>query len=485
MGSHGERLEGWLAPVVYLSKNWISRIGVIVVTTATVLWLFLLPASFRGEFRHPYLGILAYLILPALFFLGLFLIPAGIFLHIRTERREGRYPVHYNPLTLQTPELRQLAMFIGITTLVNIAIGSQLTYRAITYMDSVAFCGQTCHTVMQPEYAAYQNSAHSRVECVACHIGPGASWFVQSKLSGIGQVFAVTFNTYPRPIPTPVRNLRPARETCEACHWPQKFGGDRLRIIDKYADDETNTLTKTVLLMRIGGGKGHPGIHGAHLGPGISIDYSPSDESRQTIPRVEYRNAATGSSAVYTAADAKPEALKSLTVRQMDCMDCHNRPTHTLQLPERAVDNAMTLGDISPTLPFIKKTAVAVLRKDYRSQSEAAVAIPAAIDKFYQSGSAAVYSARRADIERAGRAVLAIYDRNVFPNMRVTWGSYPNNLGHMDFPGCFRCHDGNHVAPDGKAVANDCNTCHQTLAMDEPSPKILSELGLANGTPAQ
>jgi hypothetical protein len=468
------RLRTWMYPVVYMSQNWISRVGVILVTTAAVLWLFLLPTSLRGEVQHPYIGILAFLILPGIFFAGLALIPLGMWLHIRVERKAGRYPLTYNPLTLQTPELRRLAWFVGVTTILNMAIGSQFSYRAVTYMDSVTFCGKTCHTVMQPEFAAYQGSPHSRVECVACHIGPGASWFVQSKLSGLGQVFAVAFNTYPRPIPAPVRNLRPARETCEACHWPQKFVQDRLEVIGKYADDEHNTLTRTVLLMRISGGGEHPGIHYAHLAPGVTIHYSPADESRQAIPRVEYHNSATGRSTVYNLADAKPGSLKNLPLRQMDCMDCHNRPTHTFQLPERAVDLAMEAGALSPALPFIKKTAVEALRKEYKSQAEAAAGITAAIQGFYQTGD-------HPTIDRAARAVVAIYDRNVFPQMHITWGSYPNNLGHMDFPGCFRCHDGNHVSPDGRSIPGDCETCHRTLAMDEPNPKILSELGLTGG----
>jgi hypothetical protein len=313
---------------------------------------------------------------------------------------------------------------------------------------------------------------------VAYHIGPGASWFVKSKLSGAGQLFAVAFNSYPRPIPTPVKNLRPARETCEACHWPQKFGEDRLRVISSYADDEANTLTKTVLLMRIGGGHGSPGIYGAHLGPGVSIQYSPADEGRQTIPRVEYRNSLTGRSAVYVAADAKPDALKNLPARQMDCMDCHNRPTHTFSLPERAMNKAMAAGEISPTLPFIKKKGTELLKGSYASQEQAEAAITAGLDKFYKESQPAVYSVRRGDISRSGKALVAIYDRNVFPQMKVTWGSYPNNLGHMDFPGCFRCHDDNHVAAGGKKIVQDCNTCHQMLAMDEPSPKILTDLGL-------
>jgi hypothetical protein len=473
MRTLGKLFQGWLSSLVYLSRNLISRIGVVVVTSATVLWLFLLPSTFRGEMQHPYIGILAFLLLPGFFFFGLALIPLGIWLHVRRERRAGRQPATYNPLTLRTPELRQLVWFVLLTTLANIVIGSQLTYHAVLYMDSVSFCGLTCHTVMQPEYTAYQNSPHSRVDCVACHIGPGASWFVRSKLSGIGQVFAVIFNTYPRPIPTPVRNLRPARETCEQCHWPQKFEQDRLNIINNYGDDEKNSLTKTVLLMRISGAGAHPGIHTAHLAPGVTISYYPSDESRQTIPRVEYRNSVTGRVSVFTASDAKPEALKNLPVREMDCMDCHDRPTHTFQLPGRAVDDAITAGAIPATLPFIKKTAVEVLRKDYKSQAEARQKITEAIEKFYGDA-----NPRRAEIARAAKAVVAIYDRNVFPHMRVTWGTYPNNLGHMDFPGCFRCHDGGHVTPSGEAIPNDCNTCHLTLAMDDPAPKILTELGL-------
>jgi hypothetical protein len=478
-------LRRWVYPIVYLSKNWISRIGVVLVTTAAVLWLFLLPTSVRGAYQHPYVGILAFLMLPGLFFLGLALIPLGIWLHMRGERKAGRYPLTYSPLTLRTPEVRQLVWFVGVTTLANIVIGSQLTYRAVTYMDSVTFCGKTCHTVMQPEYTAYQNSPHSRVECVACHIGPGASWFVKSKLSGLGQVVAVILNNYPRPIPVPVRNLRPARETCEACHWPQKFEQDRLKIIDNYADDENNTHTKTVLLMRISGSGPHPGIHYAHLAQGVSIYYNPSDESRQTIPRVEYRNSVTGASMVFTASGVKPETLKNLPTRLMDCMDCHDRPTHTFQLPDEAVNQALSAGAISPTLPFIKKTAVEILRKEYPTQGEAGTGIPAAIEKFYRTGNPAVWSSRRADVERAAKAVVAIYDRNVFPHMHVTWGTYPNNIGHMNFPGCFRCHDGSHVSPGGKWIPNDCDTCHVTLAMDEANPKILTQLGLTNGAPTQ
>ncbi|PWU06856.1 MAG: cytochrome C [Terriglobia bacterium] len=465
--------RNWLSPLIHLSNNWLSLSGVITVTTATVFWLFLLPTTLRGGTENPYVGILAFLALPLPFFVGLLLIPLGMWLKRRREGYPGVYPPDFPALTWSNPELRKLAYFVGATTLVNIVVASQLTYGAVNYMDSVNFCGQTCHSVMQPEFTAYQNSPHSKVECVKCHIGPGASWFVRSKLSGVGQVVAVTFDTYPRPIPTPVRNLRPARETCEACHWPQKYGEDRVRVIPKFADDEHNTQTKTVLLMKIGGGNGGVGIHGTHLGPGVTIRYAHSDEGRQNIPWVEYDG--PGGKRTYATKDAKTEGLP---VREMDCMDCHNRPTHTYELPERGIDRVMNAGQISPALPFAKKQAVEILKANYASREEAAQRIPETFARYYEKHYPDIWSQHRGEVTAAGQAVLQVWNRNVFPDMKVTWGAYPNNLGHTDFSGCFRCHDGSHSTKDGRSITQDCNACHSLLAMDEASPKVLSDLGV-------
>ncbi|MGD0500879.1 MAG: NapC/NirT family cytochrome c [Bryobacteraceae bacterium] len=466
---------GWLSPVILLSNNWISLTGVALVTTATVFWLFLLPTTLRGGTQSPYIGILAYLTVPAPFFLGLILIPVGILLRRRREGRTGIRPLDQG-IHWGNREVRRLVYFTGAATVINIAIASQLTYGAVNYMDSVTFCGKTCHNVMQPEYTAYQNSPHSRVECVKCHIGPGANWFVRSKLSGVGQVFAVAFDTYPRPIPTPVHNLRPARETCETCHWPEKYGEDRVRVISTFADDEKNTETKTVLLMKIGGGNNGVGIHGTHLGPGVLIRYGHSDEARQAIPWVQY-NSPDGKSVVYATPGAKPDGA-GLTIREMDCMDCHNRPSHTFDLPERAVDRDMNAGLISPALPFAKKEAVEILKAAYGSREQAAVQIPEAFAEFYRQAYPAVWAARQADVAASGQQILAIYDRNIFPEMHVTWGKYPNNIGHADFPGCWRCHDSNHTAKNGAVITQDCNACHNLLGVDEANPKVLTELGI-------
>jgi hypothetical protein len=469
---------------VYLSNNPISLIGVVLVTTAAVFLIALLPLLWSGAVRLPYGGILFFLGLPAIFFLGLALIPLGMWL----RRRRGDVPQSAPPLDLKNAEFRRLLFFIGVTTIINLIIAGQFSYGAVTYMDSVEFCGQTCHSVMAPEFTAYQNSPHSRVECVQCHIGPGAGWFVRSKLSGVRQVFAVTLNTYPRPIPTPVHNLRPARETCEACHWPQKYGGERLRVISNYAEDQANTLTKTVLMMHIGGGitRG-PGIHGVHLGKGVVMRYFPADESRQTIPMVE-RTEPNGKTIRYVAADAKPDDLKAASDeskwRTMDCMDCHNRPSHTYQLPERAMNESIAAGEIPAALPWVRKHGLEVLKASYSSRDDASERLPTALERVYREQHPDVYAAHKADIDAAGKGILAVYRRNVFPEMRVQWGSYPNNLGHTDFPGCFRCHDDNHASTDGAKVSQDCGSCHALLATDEPNPKVLADMGVTATTPA-
>jgi nitrate/TMAO reductase-like tetraheme cytochrome c subunit len=475
-------IRGWLAPYVYLANNWISLTGVVFVTSAAVLWLFLLPVMISGgDTENPYLNILTVMILPAAFFLGLVLIPAGQYLRFRRERRAGRYPGELPSIQLGSPAVRKLIIFLVVTTAANIVIGGQLAYRGVHYMESVSFCGTTCHKVMKPEYTAYQNSAHSRVACVQCHIGPGASWAVRSKIDGIRQVWAVMVNSYERPIPTPIEDLRPARETCEQCHWPQKFGAERLRVVDKFAEDEQNTRTRTVLLMRLGGGMAgpgmHQGIHGAHLGPGISIRYAHADERRQNLPWIGYENTVAGRKTEYVANDARAEDVRKLPVRLMDCMDCHTRPSHAFDMPDRALDRALADGHIDPKLPFIKKRALEVLKVDYASEQEAAAKIPAAIAAFYPGNESG---------RRAGEAVRAIWSRNIFPEMRIKWGTYPNNIGHTDFPGCFRCHDEKNVsvADKAKTMSQDCSTCHQLLAMDEPSPKILTDLGIEASAPA-
>ena len=479
--SKASRLLNFLSPLIYLSSNPVSLTGVVMTTAGAVSWFFLLPSLVRGSYGN-YLGILLMALL-AVFVGGLILIPLGIQFRRVRLRRQGLPPAQaLPPLTFESPELRRLLGFIAVTTFANVVIAGQLTYSAVNYMDSDRFCGQMCHTVMTPEFTAYRQSPHAHVACVECHIGPGASWFVKSKLSGMGQVIAVATHSYPEPIPSPVENLRPARETCEQCHWPQRFTGDRFVVHTEYSQDETNTALSTVLLMKIGGRtwRGTQGIHGAHLDENTRIEYLTTDAKRQVIPRVIY-TAANGQQTIYDAADVKltPQDLERDERRTMDCVDCHNRPTHIFQLPEKALDEAMFSGQISPHLPFVKKQALAALKKDYPDGATAVREIAGHLDGFYQTNYAQTYAQDRASIEKAVAAVQAIYARNIFPEMKITWGTYWSNLGHMDSPGCFRCHDGNHVSPDGRTIPNDCGTCHDLAAVQEKNPAILKEIGTA------
>jgi hypothetical protein len=469
MNSHGKKPVWFL-----LIQHWLSQLGLGLVATALISWLFVLPQQIRGHADNPYVGIVIFLVLPAVFFTGLLLIPVGVYL----SRRQIRGGLAQETFDRKTA-LQRVAWFVGATTLVNILIGTQVTYRAVKHMETPQFCGGTCHT-MNPELAAYQNSPHSRVECVECHVAPGATGWISSKTSGIRQLVETVLKTSPMPIPSAMESNRlvPARETCETCHWPGKFGGVRLRVFSKYADDEVNTRSETVLLMLVGGGR-ISGIHGAHLGPGVHIRFAAADAGRQTIPSIEYRNTDTGEVRAFVTSDAPPDTAKALPQFDMECVDCHNRPAHAFELSERAMDKALALGDIPVTLPYVKKKSVELLKTNYATTTEAATKLPTALASFYQQNYPDLYANRSQDIREAGRAVLAIYNRNVFPDLKVTWGTYPNNLGHVDFPGCFRCHDGSHTTADGKTITQDCNACHEPLAMEETSPEILKNLGIA------
>jgi nitrate/TMAO reductase-like tetraheme cytochrome c subunit len=477
-----KRLKEWLRPAVYLGNNPISLAGAVLTTSTAILliafWIYMFLAR-RPVL--PYNGIVFFFVVPALFVLGLLLMPIGGLLRRRRLKKEGKLPHVYPTIDLHQPVLQRAVVWVVALSFVNFSLMGMATYKAIEHMDTVEFCGKTCHTVMAPEYTAYLNSPHSRVSCVECHIGSGAPWFVKAKISGMRQLFAVNLKTYSKPIPSPVENLRPARDTCEHCHWPERFTGDKLLVKTKYADDEQNTPATTVLLMKVGGRttQGLVGIHGRHLAAAERLEYVSTDGRRQVIPRVIYTED-DGKKVEYVSDEVKttPADLAKAERRQMDCVDCHNRPTHAFQLPERAVDEAISAGRIDRQLPFIKKQAVAVLRTEYPDRGAAAEKIPQAITEFYKTKYPDVYQNKRPVVETAAQQVAAIYARNVFPEMKLTWGTHPNNIGHEDFLGCFRCHDGKHKTAAGKVINDDCSACHQVLAMEEKDPKILADLGL-------
>jgi hypothetical protein len=477
-----ERMRDWTQPIYFLGQNPTTLTGAVITTsTALTTIAFWFYDIFLPGPPHPYIGLLVFLILPGIFVLGLLLIPLGIWLRRRSLRGSGELPKAYPSIDLRLPVVRRTAEWVALATVLNLLIIGTASYRGVEYMDSVTFCGTTCHTVMAPEYTAYQNSPHSRVACVECHIGSGAGWFVRAKVTGLRQVFMVTFHDYPRPIPSPVQNLRPASETCEQCHWPQRFTGDKLLVNTSYKDDEKNTPQTDVLQLNVGGRswQGSVGIHGHHLADNARIRYISTDKERQTIPVVDYTDD-QGKTTEFISTDTKPTQaqLDKGEHRTMDCIDCHNRPTHAFDLPENAVDKQMSVGHISPDLPYIRKKAVEVLKVNYTTRDVARQNIIAELNNFYSANYPQIYQTRRALVQQAGDEVAAIYLRNIFPEMRVTWGVHPNNLGHNDSPGCFRCHDGSHTSADGQTITNDCSACHQVLAAGEQNPKILTDLGM-------
>ncbi len=447
-----------------LPRHPLSFVGLVLAVLGGLLFLTFFLAEMMGLHGNPYMGIVFFIIFPSMFVFGLVLIPIGAWLH---RRRRHKHPSSAGPwprLDLNDPRQRRWTFFVVITTLVNIVIVSLAAYSGVEYMDSTQFCGQVCHAVMEPEFAAFQDGPHSRVGCVQCHIGPGAPWFVRSKLSGARQLLAVAFNTHSRPIPSPVHNLRPARETCEQCHWPEKFHGDKVRVIREYADDETNTESTTTMDIHVGGGSERlaiaAGIHW-HMNVANEIEYVATDDKRQVIPWVRLKDR-LGNVREYQVEGVSPEDLAKGERRRLDCVDCHNRPSHPFDpTSEKAVDRTLATGEMPRTLPFVRREAVAALKEAYPTQSAGIDAIAARLREFYRTKYSDVYMGRRQEVERAVSAAQQAYRRNIFPSMNVTWGTYPNNIGHMDFPGCFRCHDDSHKTKDGKTIGQDCELCHK------------------------
>ena len=460
-----------------LLNNWVSIFGIIISVCSLFAVLSLIAYDFFRGFTHPYLGILTYIVAPAFLCTGIAITLFGVWRERKTRRKlaPGEVPRH---LKIDFNDSRQRNAFIAtvVIAFIFLVLTSFGTYQTYHFTESVQFCGQTCHTVMKPEFTAYQNSPHARVTCTQCHIGPGAGWFVRSKLSGSYQVYATLTSKYPRPIPTPVKNLRPAQETCEQCHWPKKFFGAVERVNRHYLGDEQNSPWTIRLLMKIGGGDPSQGPTGGihwHMNIANKIEYIAADEQRQIIPWVRL-TAPNGKVTVFQSNDAplSAEQLK-LQPRVMDCIDCHNRPSHIYNPPARSVNVAMGTGHLDTSIPFIKMNAVEVLTVEYKSSSEALKKIEASMLEKYKD------FPDKTKVQKAVKEVQRIYSQNFFPEMKVDWRSYPNNVGHTIYPGCYRCHDGKHASSEGKIISHNCTSCHTIIAQgNEEPPKTISPEGL-------
>ena len=453
----------------HLLMNMTSLIGLSIGGSGLVSAIFLLAFDFMGDGENPYLGIFTFMVAPAVFITGLIMTVVGAVRMRRRLKQAGPDAEKMPVIDFNNRAHFRAFVFSIAGSIALIGISALGTYRAYHFSESVSFCGETCHTVMKPEYTAYKSSPHANVSCTECHIGPGADWFVKSKINGLKQVWNTALNKYPRPIETPIHNLRPAKDTCYMCHWPDKFFGSVLMSRTYYRAESSKNNPWTVhMLINVGGGDSRhgrgQGIHW-HMAVDNSIDYVATDDKRLTIPWVRqttkdgkvriYRTIDTNLTAEVQRLD-NPAELAKADVRTMDCIDCHNRPSHQYHSPERSMNESMRAGAIDAGLKSIKSLGVTLLDGDYKTEEEALSAIETGIREEFPDADPRV--------DQAITQIQRIYKANFFPEMEVSWRHYPDHIGHMITPGCFRCHDGKHVAEDGAVIRRDCNVCHTIIA---------------------
>ncbi len=455
-----------------VSLDPLGRVGVVLTTTAAVSFVISQLAMLAGLVTNAYVGLIVYLLFPVLFILGLVIIPiawrrqrrrTGLSSRELIERNFGDDGVQGG--VTGSPIFRTVA----ILTLANVLILGAASVKMLHFMDSAEFCGTACHSVMNPEWTTYQASPHARVACVDCHVGEGIGPLVNSKLNGAWQMVSATFNLYERPIPTPVHQLRPARETCEKCHWPEKFYGNRLVTLARYANDEISTPSYTTLNLKIDAGSaGSTGVHW-HVGEGVEVRYASVDDMRQEMLWVEVLRP-DGTWHRFSNTRPSPNAGDSRHARTMDCVDCHNRATHIYQNPGKAVDEAIRLGRIDRSLPYIRREAIAAVTGGYPSLDAGKEGIRAGLESFYRRNYPKQASAWLGKIDATVAQLQLLYERNVHHEMNIGWGAYPSLLGHTEAPGCFRCHTRQLQDGQGIWISDDCTICHSILANDSPEP---------------
>jgi len=450
-------------------RNPLSLFGTLIALIALIVGGVLLVVNFMVPFDNPYFGIFLYVIAPAVQILGLLLIPLGAWReHRRRLREKESGPARWPVFDLNSSKHRNLAMASALIVTVGVVLASVGTYGAYHYSESVKFCGTTCHEPMKPEHTTYQEGAHAKVPCAECHVGSGAGWFVKSKLSGSYQLYAVLANVFPRPIPTPIESLRPARQTCEECHWPGKVFGSQLKRFRHTLYDEANTEWPIDILIKTGGNEPSSGedsgIHW-HMNLGVEVSYIARDKERQDIPWMRIHDLKTQRVSVYQSKSKPltPEEIAKAEKRRMDCVDCHNRPSHVFPTPEEAIDREFRNGSLSRAMPSIKTLAVAAMAKEYPTHDDAIAGIASDLTQAYRDKYPEVWNKRRAEIDTAIGVVQKAFGISIFPEMKARWTVYPDNLGHFRTKGCMRCHDGDHFNEAGTVLTQDCRTCHSIL----------------------
>ncbi|MDQ1264870.1 MAG: hypothetical protein QG635_19 [Bacteroidota bacterium] len=460
-----------LFPVIFY--NPLTVAGTLIGMISLVLIIFLMLIQFFIEHAGAYIGIVTFVILPFFLIIGILTIAFGAIkenrrlLSIATKTRV--LPV----IDLNNPK-HQIATIVFTVGIIVLAVFSVVaSFKAYEYTDSDEFCGTVCHKVMHPDYTAYQDSPHSRVGCVKCHINTGSGWLVRSKLSGTYQIFSTLLNKFPKPLPTPIVNLRPSPETCEQCHWTKQFYSEKNVKFDCFLSDENNTESKLTMLIKTGGGSvefgNNSGIHW-NMYLANEVTYMTTDKERQIIPWVKTKNKETGKETIYQSTDFRitDEMLKPEKLRKMDCIDCHNRPSHQFHVPNKLINAYMSYGRIDRSIPYIKNISVQALESYAISSDNSYNEIRKYMLGFYEKFYPNVIKYKKQSLEQSIEQISNIFQGNYFPKMKVSWRNYQNNIGHLYSNGCYRCHDGKHVSPEGKVISNDCNVCHTIISQKAP-----------------
>jgi len=458
-----------------VSVNRIGLLGVVLTTSSFITFILLEILRIMGFLANAYAGLVTYLLFPFLFIVGLILIPIGWHYRKKTTGKSTKELLEDRFSAKETKGRfsgSKVFVIIGLLSLVNVLFLGVLSGRMLHFMDEAVFCGTACHSVMNPEWVTYQQSPHARVQCVECHVGEGMEALLDSKLNGIWQIISLTFSLYERPIPTPVRQLRPARETCEKCHWPAKFYGGRLRTITNFQKDLQSTPKYTTLILKIDvRGKGERrGIHW-HIAEENQIRYTSVDDEREEMIWVELRQP-DGGFQRFTDETLLQDHGDQEDIRIMDCVDCHNRATHIYENPEKAVDARIESGRIDRSLPYLKREMLAAIMPDYSDHQAAMEGIANHIYGFYQRNYPEIFIQNADELDTLVAVLQKLYSRNIHEEMKITWGSYPSHIGHDGDGGCFRCHNDRLVDSEGGTISYDCDICHSILAYDEDEPFV-------------
>ena len=455
-----------------ITTNWIVALGVALTTASFLLFIIFLLLSLAGAITNAYVGLLIYLTLPAAFVLGLLLIPIGWLLH---KKKSGKTTKELLEESFESEHVQprfygsNILGIILLLTVVNLVFFGGASMKMLQFMDQASFCGTACH-VMKPEWTVYQESPHARVDCVDCHVGESTEAIVQSKFSGMRQMKELALGSYEQPIPTPVHELRPSRETCENCHWAEKKHGRRLKLITRYQTDEASTPRYTALNTKIGSNDGGRRVIHWHASKDDLVRYTSVGDKREEIIWVEAMQE-DGTYKRYMNRTLVSSITGDEIVRSMDCVDCHNRVTHVYEDPSDGIDWRIAEGMLDRSLPYLKREALAAVTSDYPDMEAAMEGIERRLQFFYRRNHPDLATAKQVEIDDAVSTLQAFYRRNIHPEMSVTWNSYPDQLGHpAREKGCFRCHNENILDEAGKPIEDECTLCHSIIANDSPDP---------------